>query len=106
VSRVFPNRFQPDTFVNANQQVEIPPGYEKPFNIRLDTVGENEAMACFASPREVGLSLPDSMKLDDLKPIPKATLQTVTEAFNKIPGANIRTKRLSLRVVKDGSVPF
>jgi peptidoglycan hydrolase-like protein with peptidoglycan-binding domain/curli biogenesis system outer membrane secretion channel CsgG len=106
VSRVFPNRFQPDAFVNANQQVEIPPGYEKPFNIRLDSVGDNEAVACFASPQEVGLSLPDSMKLDDLKPIPKATLQTVTDAFNKIPGANIRTKRLTLRVVKDSSVGF
>src|SRR5690349_7169348 len=29
VSRIFPNRFQPDAFVPASRQVEIPPGYQK-----------------------------------------------------------------------------
>ncbi|QQP91472.1 DUF4384 domain-containing protein [Skermanella sp. TT6] len=106
VARVFPNRFQPDALVTANQQVEIPPGYEKPFNIRLDSVGDSEAVACFASAREVGLSLPDAMKIEDLRPIPQATLQGVTQAFNEIPGGNVRTKRLNLRVVPANTVDF
>jgi peptidoglycan hydrolase-like protein with peptidoglycan-binding domain/curli biogenesis system outer membrane secretion channel CsgG len=106
VARVFPNRFQPDALVTASQQIEIPPGYEKPFNIRLDNVGESEAVACFASAREVGLSLPDAMKLEDLKPMPQVTLQGVAQAFEAIPGGDIRSKRLNLRVLPANTVDF
>jgi hypothetical protein len=52
VTRIFPNRFQPDAFVPAGQKVQIPPGpeSERPFNIRLDTPRRLEAITCLASP--------------------------------------------------------
>ena len=70
VARIFPNRFQPDPFLHAGVQIEIPPAGTKSFAFRFDKPGGSEAVACLGSDREVGLKLPDKLKAQDLEPLP------------------------------------
>ncbi|SMH61975.1 DUF4384 domain-containing protein [Azospirillum agricola] len=99
VARIYPNRFQPDAFVEANRQVEIPPGNQKPFNLRMDRVGDQEAIACVATRDEMGVRLPDRFKTEDLQPIPGATLDNVLEAFAGASGGAARSKRMGIQVL-------
>ncbi len=39
VARIFPNRFQPDPFLHAGAQIEIPPAGTKSFALRFDKPG-------------------------------------------------------------------
>ncbi|MCG5243781.1 DUF4384 domain-containing protein [Azospirillum doebereinerae] len=98
VARIYPNRFQPDAFVEANRQVEIPPGNQKPFNLRMDRPGDKEAIACVVTRDEMGVRLPDRFKTEDLQPIPGATLASVTEAFAAASGGAARSKRMAIQV--------
>ncbi len=99
VSRIFPNRFQPDAFVEARRQVEIPPGPQPPFNIRLEQPNANEQIACVSSPQEVGLALPDSYKAADLAVIPGATLDDVLGAYARLPKTTVKTGRMTVKVL-------
>jgi curli biogenesis system outer membrane secretion channel CsgG/peptidoglycan hydrolase-like protein with peptidoglycan-binding domain len=99
VSRIFPNRFQPDAFIEGNRQIEIPPGYKKPFNIRMDRAGNNEAVACVVSGEELGTRLPDRFKTEDLQTIPQARLTDVLNAFATIPGKTVRSKQMPINVL-------
>ncbi|MBP2302115.1 DUF4384 domain-containing protein [Azospirillum picis] len=99
VARIFPNRFQPDAFVEAGRQVEIPPGVRKPFNLRMDRPGAEEAVACIVSHDEIGLRIPDSLKRDDLQPIPGTALKDVVDAFAAAKGSDARARYLTVRVL-------
>jgi len=103
VARIFPNRFQPDAFVEARRPVEIPPGTEKPFNIRMDHPGNGESIACVTSSREVGPHLPERFKTEDLQPIPLTALSDVLKAFEALPGGKVRSKVMPISVVAPGS---
>jgi curli biogenesis system outer membrane secretion channel CsgG len=98
VARIFPNRFQPDAFVRANAQVEIPPGPEPPFNIRFDKRGSREAVACVASDLELGLKLPEDLKVRDLEPLPVHSLNEVVDKFRAIGGAHVTDGWLPIEV--------
>ncbi|WP_448192227.1 DUF4384 domain-containing protein [Azospirillum sp. sgz301742] len=100
VARIYPNRFQPDAFVEANRQVEIPPGVQKPFNLRMDRPGGEEAVACVVSPDEVGVRIPEQYKREDLQPIPGAALSDVVNAFTTVKGGEAaRAKQMSVKVL-------
>ncbi len=99
VARIFPNRFQPDAFVEADRQVEIPPGPPQPFTIRVDTAGTQESIACAISPHEVGMGLPDRFKTQDLQPIPQAGLTDVLNAFAALPNTVVTSKQLAITVL-------
>ncbi|HYG90237.1 MAG TPA: DUF4384 domain-containing protein [Azospirillum sp.] len=99
VARIYPNRFQPDAFVEANRQIEIPPGVQKPFNLRMDRPGADEAIACVVAPDEIGVRLPDQFKRDDLQAIPGAALSDVVNAFSAVPGGAARSKQMSVKVL-------
>ncbi|WP_448203133.1 DUF4384 domain-containing protein [Azospirillum sp. sgz302134] len=98
VARIFPNRFQPDSFVQANRQVEVPPGAQKPFNLRMDRPGADETIACVVSPDEIGTRIPDLYKAEDLQPIPGATLADVLGAYNSIQGTSVRSRQMKMQV--------
>lgn len=98
VARIFPNRFQPNAFVSANRAVHIPPASNPPFNIRLDTRGSDEQVMCFASPDELGVSLPEDLKQQDLTPLPVRSMEAIAAAFNAVPGATVQSRRIQLRV--------
>ena len=64
VTRIFPNQFQPDAHVIAGRSVAIPG--EARFEIVFERPGA-EAVACLASPAELGLRLPPPLKTADLR---------------------------------------
>jgi curli biogenesis system outer membrane secretion channel CsgG len=99
VARIYPNRFQPDAFVEANRQVEIPPGPARPFNLRMDQPGASEEIACVVSPQEVGLALPEAYKADDLQVIPQARLSDVLAAFSRLPKTSVKAKEMPVAVL-------
>jgi hypothetical protein len=99
VARIFPNRFQMDAFVPAGQAIEIPPGPERPFNIRMDMAGRDEVISCLASSTPIDGSLIDGAVIDDLTPIPGLGLQNLFEAFGRISGAGIRSQSMPINVV-------
>lgn len=99
VSRIFPNRFQPDALVEGGRQVEIPPGPQPPFNIRMERPGVTEAIACVASPQEVGLALPEKFKAADLQVIPQARLEDVLAIYGGLPNATVISRRMPVKVL-------
>lgn len=101
VARLFPNRFQPDALVPAGRVVEVPPGPERPFHIRLDTPGRPEVVACLASPTEVdGATLDgiDGIRTDDLLPIPGLELQDILGAFARLSGPGVGSATMPITV--------
>ncbi|WP_158043985.1 DUF4384 domain-containing protein [Skermanella pratensis] len=101
VARLFPNRFQPDALVPAGRVVEVPPGPERPFHIRLDTPGRPEVVACLASPTEVdGAALDgiDGVRTDDLLPIPGLELQDILGAFARLSGPGVDSATMPITV--------
>jgi curli biogenesis system outer membrane secretion channel CsgG/peptidoglycan hydrolase-like protein with peptidoglycan-binding domain len=98
VARIFPNRFQPDAFVPANRQVEIPPGPPHPFNIRMDRGGTKETIACVISPQEVGVGLPDRFKAGDLQPIPQVGLPDMLKAYAALPNTVVKARSMPLTI--------
>jgi hypothetical protein len=100
VARIFPNRFQPDPFLHAGTQIEIPPAGQKSFAIRFDKPGGTETVACLGSDREVGLRLPDRLKAQDLEPLPVSGLDEVAAQFRDIPGARVDDARLAVEVIR------
>lgn len=99
VARIFPNRFQPDAFVEANRQVEIPPGPQPPFNIRMERGNATETIACVSSPQEVGLALPDAYKAGDLQVIPGTRLEDVLSTYEKLPNTSVVSRRMPVKVL-------
>jgi hypothetical protein len=100
VARIFPNRFQPDAFIAAGRQVEIPPGPQAPFQIRFDKGGTREAVACLASDLELGLKLPEELKTKDLEPLPVKGLDDVVNRFRALGGPGVSEARLPIEVLQ------
>jgi peptidoglycan hydrolase-like protein with peptidoglycan-binding domain/curli biogenesis system outer membrane secretion channel CsgG len=100
VSRVFPNRFQPDAFVPARTQVEVPPGGGGAFSIRFEQPGAPEQVACLAANREVGLLLPPELKRQDLEPLPVRGLDEIAQRFRGIAGVQVDDARLPIEVTR------
>ena len=98
VARIFPNRFQPDAFVEGRRQIEIPPSGQASFNLRMDAPGSTETVACLAASRELGLYLPDRLKTEDLSPMPGVGLQEVVGTYQTLPGGNVRLRQLPITV--------
>lgn len=99
VARIFPNRFQPNAFVHGGRDVEIPPGAPKPFDIRFDKQHAREAVACIASPLEVGLKLPEQFKVKDLEPLPVSNLKDLVESFRRAGNGQISEGWLPIEVM-------
>jgi curli biogenesis system outer membrane secretion channel CsgG len=100
VARIFPNRFQPDALIPARRLVEIPPGGEQPFDIRFDTPGSRETVACLASDLEVGVKLPDELKVDDLSPMPVRSIDEVAGRFRSIAPSHVDDVRMVIEVTR------
>jgi hypothetical protein len=100
ISRIYPNRFQPDAFVAGRSQVEVPPAGSDAFSIRFEQPGMPEQVACLAADHEVGLLLPPELKLQDLKPLPVRRLDEVAQHFRRTAGVLIDDARLPIEVMR------
>lgn len=99
VARIFPNRFQPNAYIHGGSSIEIPPGLEKPFSIRFDRDHVRETVACVASALELGVKLPEPLKVQDLEPLPVRSLQEVVESFRRAGGGQISEGWLPIEVM-------
>jgi curli biogenesis system outer membrane secretion channel CsgG len=99
VARIFPNRFQPNALVHGGTPVEIPPGAGKAFAIRFDKRHAKEAVACVASSVELGLRLPNQLKVEDLAPLPVHGLQDIVGSFRKLGGGQLTEGWISIEVM-------
>ena len=98
ISRIYPNRFQPDAFIAGQAQVQVPPAGA--FSIRFETAGAPEQVACLAADREVGLLLPTELKRQDLEPLPLRRLDDVAARFRAIAGVRLDDARLPIEVTR------
>ncbi|MDN3565347.1 DUF4384 domain-containing protein [Paeniroseomonas aquatica] len=98
ISRIYPNRFQPDAFVAGNAQVQVPPAGA--FSIRFETPGAPEQVACLAADREVGLLLPAELKRQDLEPLPVRRMEDILGRFQAIPGVRLTDARIMIEVTR------
>jgi peptidoglycan hydrolase-like protein with peptidoglycan-binding domain/curli biogenesis system outer membrane secretion channel CsgG len=97
VTRIFPNQFAPDAHVMADLPLRIP-GQAR-FDIVFEQHGANEQVACLASPAELGLDLPPSLKTVDLKPMPVHSIDEVVAAYRHLASAvGMVEARLPIRV--------
>ena len=96
VSRIFPNRFQPDALIPARRLVHVPPT-SGPFAIRFDKPRTRESFLCVAADREVGMKLPNTLKAQDLAQLPVHSLDDIAATFQEVPGARVDDARLVWR---------
>jgi hypothetical protein len=100
ISRIFPNRFQPDAFVPAQIQVQVPPVGSGAFSIRFEQPGVPEHVACLAVDREVGLLLPSELTQRDLEPLPVRGLDEVVQRFRGVAGVQVGDVRMRIEVIR------
>lgn len=98
IARVFPNRFQPNAQVAAGTQLVVP-GSNARFEIIFEHGGSREEIACVASELELGVKLPDQLKLQDLTPLPVGSLDEVMAAFDGLGQGAVAQARMPIQVV-------
>jgi curli biogenesis system outer membrane secretion channel CsgG len=97
IARIFPNRFQPDALVKGGEQTVVP-GRSAPFQIVFEKAGAREEIACIAAELEIGVKLPDALKMQDLTPLPVRTLDDVETAFDGLGEGQVVSARLPITV--------
>ncbi len=97
VVRLFPNRFSPNAFVPAGSGFVLPDN-SWPFSLVLDRAGATEQLACMASKQEIGLDLPEALKVEDLTPMPVASIMDLYELYNQIDPATLAAVGIEARV--------
>lgn len=99
ISRIFPNRFQPDPYAIAGRAVAIP-SQKSNFDIILEKPGVAEEAICFASAKEIGLSLPSNLKTGDLVPLPVGSIDDLVSIFKRTDPTGLALARLPITVEK------
>lgn len=102
VSRIFPNRFQPDALVRAGRGIAIP-GSRAGFRIVPERSGTVEAIGCFVAERDPGPALPPALVSADLAPLPVGSLREVADAFRGL-GREVAEVGLPIRVAGEQDV--
>lgn len=97
VARIFPNRFAPDPYAIAGRPISIPSEKSR-FDIVFEVPRSEEEVLCLASRKEVGLLLPQELKVTDLAPLPVESLEQIRSEFQKIDPVGIAQDRISLVV--------
>lgn len=87
VIRFFPNRFARDSRIAAAQPLTLPGAMR--FQLTMNQKGVPETISCFATPRDVLASLPQTLVGTDFEPLPGATLDLIRAAFDKVSGGTL-----------------
>jgi serine/threonine-protein kinase len=82
IVRFYPNRFSQSARVSAKAPLEIPGKMR--FELVANTLKVPEAVACFASDRDVAGELPVSVIGEDFARLPAASLDEVRDAFARV----------------------
>ena len=88
IQRVFPNRFQRDPRIEANQPMSLPGA--SGFKIAAGSEGgERQILGCFATEREIYNDLPSSLRWGDFEDIRLGSFAEIQAAFSKIAGTEV-----------------
>jgi peptidoglycan hydrolase-like protein with peptidoglycan-binding domain len=82
VLKIFPNRFQQQSRLEADQPLDIP-GNGK-FSIRADKAGQSERIMCLASYQDIDKSLPFQLRENDLERLPVKDLDQVYGYYRSV----------------------
>ncbi len=97
ISRIFPNRFQPNALVEGGKVVQVP-AEGSGFKIVFEQPGAKENIACAASRTEFGPNLPASLRQDDLTPLPVKTLTELEKAVRAVAPTDLAFTRLEFLI--------
>lgn len=96
VQRFFPNRFTRDALVSAKQPLRLPGDMR--FQIAASDKGNDETIACFATPTEALNTLPDPLKAPDFEPVANASLEQIRTAFATVAGKGMGEAQFKIDV--------
>lgn len=103
VSRIFPNRFQPEALVRSGA-LRLPDATGA-ITLVADRPGATEEMRCMASTADLGASLPAALMGEDLSPLAVGSLDEISAMFSKL-GQGLVETRLVATVLPEPSRPF
>jgi hypothetical protein len=66
----------------------------------LASPGAREHVACLASDLELGVKLPDELKVQDLMPLPVRSIDEVADRFRSIAPSHVDDARLGIEVTR------
>ncbi len=95
IVRFFPNRFQQDSRVQADQGLRLPG--EMRFEIVVNARGALQTVSCLATEDDVLPRLPASVGRGDFNPLPVASLDQVRGAFAEATGGALAQQSFELR---------
>lgn len=95
ISRLYPNRFQPQARVPATQDIAIPGS--APFALRLESPETTEEVLCVATPNDLSPRLPAQLQ-PDLTPLPLARLEEVVELLRPLTSESLVQARVQVQV--------
>lgn len=95
ISRLYPNRFQKQARVQANQVITIPA--TAPFALVLDTPNTTEDILCLASREALEARLPSHLR-PDLEVLPVAQLEEIRAVFRQLAPDSLAEAQLQVQV--------
>ena len=95
ISRLYPNRFQQQARVQANQVVTIPA--TAPFALVLDTPNTTEEILCMAAREDLEARMPPHLR-PDLVALPVAQLEEIRIVFRQLAPDSLAEAQLQVQV--------
>lgn len=96
IMRIYPNRFKKDSFISANEEVQIPG--TMPFQIATSSKGIVEKMNCFTTSRDILNDLPVAVKVTDFVKLEVNTLDDVKKTIQQVAGNQIGEFAFDIKV--------
>jgi hypothetical protein len=90
ISRIFPNRFQPDPQVRSGA-LQVPDSTGA-FTLVADKPGRTEEVRCMAASSDVGSRLPSVLQAEDLAPLAVRSLNDVSSMFQSLGEEVVETR--------------
>jgi hypothetical protein len=94
ISRIFPNRFQPDPLVRSGA-LQLPDSTGA-FTLIADQPGRTEEIRCMAATSDVGSRLPSVLSGEDLVPLPVRSLNEVSSMFRSLSEEVVETRLVAV----------
>lgn len=84
IMRVFPNRFRKTSFVNADEEIELPGNM--PFEVTASKNGQPETLGCFTTEREILDELPNNIRVLDFVSLDVNSMDDIRNSVGKLAG--------------------
>jgi hypothetical protein len=100
ISRIFPNRFQPDALVRSGA-LQLPDSTGA-FTLVADKPGRTEEVRCMAATSDLGSKLPTVLQAEDLVPLAVRSLNEISGIFHSL-GEEVVETRLVAEVLPEAT---